>query len=78
MEITVDIDKWSIMEINGDKKITGSYTIKTGALVIASQSFNGEYGTDMKLPFSPEIMVQAYALTNAIRDEITNHFKGGK
>lgn len=75
MKVRINLNEWRVKEINGDKKICGSFEIKAGATVIATQAFNDGWN-NTGVPFSPELMIKVNALTAEIAAEITKNFVG--
>lgn len=77
MKVQVKTEKWTVEEIEGIKKITGTYKLMCGATEIAKQTFNGEYNS-MTLIFPTELMLEIEQLEIKIKEAITKNFTGGE
>ena len=81
MQIRIIMKKWAVEEVgsegNKERKIVGTFKVMAGATEVATQDFNNQYN-DKKIQFSPEILVEAEALTKRIEAEIYAKFTGGE
>ncbi len=78
MKCEIDLLKWAVKEVEGEKKITGTFVVRAGAVQVAQQDFNGGGYMEPKVPLPPELMVEANALTAKIAAAITKNFIGGQ
>lgn len=77
MKVRVDLKEWKISEDDkGEKRVTGTFSVKVGAMEMATQNFNVSYG-GVPIPFSRDLLDAADALTEKIKKEIEVHFTGG-
>ena len=81
MQIVIKLEDWAIKAIEKDgvkePKITGNFRVMAGAIEVAKQSFNEQYG-NKKIVFSSALMAEAEALTEKVAAEITKQFTGGE
>lgn len=75
MKVSINLTKWALEEISKEKRLTGTFEIKTGATVVATQSFNGQYN-NTKIPFSMQLLADIEAMTERVKEEITKNFVG--
>ena len=71
MEVNFSIKNWRVVRDEKTQlpKITGVYDIIANGKVIASQSFNGDYGS-MEIPFSAQLAQQLHTFEQDILSEI--------
>ena len=75
MKVKVITEKWALEEVEGIKKITGSYKVLCGATEVANQSFNSGYGTTTII-FPAELVVEIEKIGKKIESAITENFTG--
>jgi len=71
MQVKIHLKKWEVIKKDEirDPILSGEYTVNIGESVIASQSFNGDYG-GKKFPFSGELVKKVSDLESEILKEI--------
>jgi hypothetical protein len=75
MEVGFSIKNWRIEkdEKTGTAKVVGKYDVVMNNKVIASQAFNGEYGS-MDVPFSSDLLLKLKSCEDDILAELKRMF----
>lgn len=71
----IEVKNWKIVEKDGANVIAGSFNVKAGDKVVASQDFNDGYSS-IKINLPATILAKAEELTSEIKDAINKHFIG--
>lgn len=77
MKVNVITKNWALKEIDGIKKITGTYKLMCGGTEVANQNFNDGYG-DTTLIFPTELVLEVEQIGKKIEAAITENFTGGE
>jgi len=77
MNVQVSLSEWKFKEVDGVRKIVGSYKLKVGGQEIANQDFNDGYGNSTII-FPTILMVEVEALNDKIEKAIIENFTGKK
>jgi len=77
MKVKVVTEKWAYKEVEGVKKIVGSYKVLCGGTQIARQDFNDGYNSTTII-FPTELLLEIEELGKKIEKAITENFTGGE
>jgi hypothetical protein len=70
----IEMKSWKLAkDDDGNLKIVGSYSVMSGATKVATQDFNGGYGT-VSVPFPAELVVEAQALDAKVAAAVSKHY----
>jgi hypothetical protein len=75
LQTQVNLVDWHYKEVDGTRKVCGSFELKVGATVVATQSFNDRYNS-VSIPFSAEVCVAIERISKRIKEEVEAYFTG--
>ena len=75
MGLSIELKSWNVRTSDkGEKNISGSYQVMSGAIAVAKQPFNDETYGSVAVPMPPELLVEALALDTKIKEAISKHY----